>query len=50
MTINDIISKCKLVFFSHFKINGTKMRVFGDDADCFLAHLIEQGCLLRISQ
>ena len=33
--INDIISKCELVFFSHFKINVTKMRVCGDDADCF---------------
>ena len=35
MTINDIISKCKLGFFSHFRINGIKMRVCGDDADCF---------------
>ena len=35
MTINDIISKCKFVFFSHFRINATKMWVCGDDADCF---------------
>ena len=35
MTINDIISKCGLVFFSHFRINVTKIRVCGDDADCF---------------
>ena len=35
MTINDIISKCELVFFSYFRINGTKMRACGDDADCF---------------
>ena len=35
MTINDIISKCKLVFFSHFRINATKMQVCGDDGDCF---------------
>ena len=34
MTINDIISKCELVFFSHFRINATKMWVCGDDADC----------------
>ena len=34
MTINDIISKCELVFFSHFRINATKMQVCGDDEDC----------------
>ena len=34
MTINDIISKCKLVFFSYFRINVTKMQVHAE-ADCF---------------
>ena len=35
MTINDIISKRKLVFFCHFRINVTKLWVYGNDADCF---------------
>ena len=29
-----MISKCKLVFFSHFRMNMTKMRVHAE-ADCF---------------
>ena len=33
-SINDLISKCELVFFSHFRINVTKMWVHGE-ADCF---------------
>ena len=33
MTINDIISKCELVFFSHFRMNRTKMWVHAE-ADC----------------
>ena len=31
--INDIISKCDLVFFSHFRMNMTKMWVHAE-ADC----------------
>ena len=30
-----MISKCELVFFSHFRMNATKLRVCGDDAVCF---------------
>ena len=32
MTINDTISTCELVFFSHFRINVTKRQVH-DNAD-----------------
>ena len=46
--INDIISKCELVFFSHFRMNMTKMRVHAE-ADCFWLILLPfSGWLLKI--
>ena len=38
-----MISKCKLVFFSHFRMNATKMWVCGDDAVCFDSFLNNCG-------
>ena len=43
MTINDKMSTCKLVFFSHFRINATKMQVhdntdFSITVELTLAH------------
>ena len=31
MAINDKISTCKFVFFSHFRINATKMQVHDNE-------------------
>ena len=38
-----MISKCELVFFSHFRMNVTKMWVCGDDAVCFGSFLNNFG-------
>ena len=39
-----MISKCELVFFSHFRMNTTKMQVHAE-ADCFwlIYHPFEDG-------
>ena len=38
-----MILKCELVFFSHFRMNATKMQVCGDDAVCFGSFLNNCG-------
>ena len=38
-----MISKCELVFFSHFRMNATKTWVCGDDAVCFGSFLNNCG-------
>ena len=53
MTINDKISACELVSFSHFRINATKRQVhdnadFSINVELTLAHFTTlKGCLKK---